>query len=361
MQRLAHGWARLMLGLSFLSFGASAEARFYESFADVAGRAIPGVVNIRTTQYVMNREGFVDPYQFFLKGGVPRPQKNHSLGSGVLLDNQGYIVTNFHVVSGASEIQILFAENKKKVLAKVIGSDRKTDVALLKIAPQPNMQPLDLGDSEKLRVGDIVLAIGNPFGFSHTVTSGIISAKGRVIGAGPYDSFLQTDAAIHPGNSGGPLIDIRGRVIGINTAVSAEGAGIGFAIPINMVKEVVADLKKFGKVNRPWLGIVGRNIISADEIAEGAESMGVYGVLVENLVVDAPAHTAGLQIGDLVMAIDQDKVFDTNMLQRLLTRRKPTDKVRLKVYRRGRGFLTMNVDLSVVPKTQELPQEKDLF
>lgn len=361
MQPFAHKWARFVLGLVFLGLAAQAEARFYESFADVAARAIPGVVNIRTTQYVMNREGFVDPYQFFLKGGIPRPQKNHSLGSGVLLDNQGYIVTNFHVVSGASEIQILFAENKKKVLAKVIGSDRKTDVALLKIAPQPNLQPLDLGDSEKLRVGDIVLAIGNPFGFSHTVTSGIISAKGRVIGAGPYDSFLQTDAAIHPGNSGGPLIDVRGRVIGINTAVSAEGAGIGFAIPINMVKEVVSDLKKYGKVNRPWLGIIGRNIISADEVSEGADAIGVYGVLVENLVVDGPAHEAGLQIGDLVMAIDKDKVFDTNMLQRLLTQRKPSDKVRLKVYRRGRGFLNVNVGLSVVPKTQELPQEKDLF
>lgn len=361
MQSFVHTWTRFMLGLAFFGFAAQGEARFYESFADVASRAIPGVVNIRTTQYVMNREGFVDPYQFFLKGGVPRPQKNHSLGSGVLLDNQGYIVTNSHVVSGASEIQILFAESKKKVLAKVIGSDRKTDVALLKIAPQAGLQPLDLGDSDKLRVGDIVLAIGNPFGFSHTVTSGIISAKGRVIGAGPYDSFLQTDAAIHPGNSGGPLIDIRGRVIGINTAVSAEGAGIGFAIPINMVKDVVADLKKHGKVNRPWLGIVGRNIISADEVSEGADSIGVYGVLVENLVVDGPAHGAGLQIGDLVMGVNKDKVFDTNMLQRLLTQRKPTDKVVLKVYRRGRGFLNVSVSLSVVPKTQELPQEKDLF
>lgn len=337
-------------------------AKVYDSFADIAERSIPGVVNIRTTSISVSRDAILDPYQFFLKGGVPRPQRNHSLGSGVILDSQGYIVTNYHVITGASEIQILFADSKKTMLAKVVGSDQKTDMALLKITPKQKLYPLEMGDSDNLRIGDIVLAIGNPFGYSHTVTSGIISAKGRVLGTGPYDSFLQTDAAIHPGNSGGPLLDIRGRVIGINTAVSAEGSGIGFAIPANMVKDIIKDLKKHGKVIRPWLGMVGKNILSSDEVStDSQDPTGVYGVIIENLVVDGPAYQAGLQIGDLVMGMDQDKVFDLNMLQRQLAKRSPNDRVRLKVYRRGRGFMHIAVNLTVIPKDQELPQEKDLF
>jgi S1-C subfamily serine protease len=338
---------------------ANANALVYQSFADVTDKALPGVVNIRTTQTI-KRENLLDPYEFFLRGRIPTTTQSHSLGSGVITDKAGYIITNYHVIQGASAVHILFSDLKHQVQAKVIGTDRKTDLALLKIPPQKDLRPLEFGNSDALRVGDIVLAIGNPFGFAHTVTSGIISAKGRVLGTGPYENFLQTDAAIHPGNSGGPLIDIRGRVIGINTAVSAEGFGIGFAIPSNTVKEIISDLKRHGKVIRPWLGIVGKNIVSRDEISD-SDAHGVFGVIVENLVMDGPAHRAGIKIGDLIMAIDNDKVMDLNVLQRKLNNKAPSDQIRLKIYRRGVGFLNTNISLTAMPEEKELPEEKDLF
>ncbi|MGE0172279.1 MAG: trypsin-like peptidase domain-containing protein [Oligoflexales bacterium] len=352
--------------LSSLVFGAvliaaNAEAKIYQSFADVAEKALPGVVNIRTTQFIKRQDGFMDPYEFFLQGGNPAARANHSLGTGVIADKSGFILTNNHVIQGANIIDILFVDKKKKVRAKVIGADRKTDLALLKIPASADLEALEFGDSDALRVGDIVLAIGNPFGFAHTVTSGIISAKGRVLGTGPYDSFLQTDATIHPGNSGGPLIDVRGRVIGINTAVSREGSGIGFAIPINIVKDVFSDLKKHGKVNRPWLGIVGKNIISQDEISDEYDPSGVYGVIVDNLVVGGPAHKSGIKIGDLIMAVNDEKVSDLNMLQRKVHNKSPSDQIRLKIYRRTKGFMNLNVSLSVIPPEKDLPEEKDLF
>jgi serine protease Do len=349
--------------LTLLSMWATplAEARVYESFADVAERAIPGVVNIRTTTYVARRDPALDLYQFFLKGVIPRSASTHAVGSGVVADKRGYILTNNHVIEDASIIEVLFAKSKRKVQAKVVGVDPKTDLALLRISAPTDLTPLDFGDSDALRVGDVVLAIGNPFGYSHTVTSGIISAKGRVIGTGPYDDFLQTDAAIHPGNSGGPLLDVRGRVIGINTAVSSEGPGIGFATPINLAKTVMRDLIAYGKVRRPFLGIVGKNVLSTDEVENRDEVGGVYGVIVTNLIVDGPAASAGLHIGDLIMGLDQEKVTDMNLLQKLLMNRNPSERVRLKIYRRGRGFMHAGVGLEEAPKATDLPVEKDLF
>ncbi|MBQ46080.1 MAG: peptidase [Zetaproteobacteria bacterium] len=356
---------RLLILMLSAGFAAScpetAWARIYQSFSDIASKAIPGVVNIRTKQFVSGRDALLDPYQFFLRGRVPRSNKNHSLGSGVIIDRKGFIVTNYHVIKGASSIDILFAKRKHKVKARIIGIDRKTDLALLKITPPFRLKPLDIGNSDWLRVGDIVLAIGNPFGFSHTVTSGIISAKGRVIGTGPYDSFLQTDASIHPGNSGGPLIDIKGRLIGINTAISSEGAGIGFAIPSNIVKTIISDLKKHGKVIRPWLGVIGKNIVSKDEMYDSHDPTGVYGVIIENLVIDGPAWKAGLRVGDLIMAMDDKKIFDINSLQKKLINKSPSERARMKVYRRQKGFVNITVPLEEIPPSQELPAEKDLF
>lgn len=338
----------------------SAESRIYTSFANIAEKSIRGVVNIRTTEYSGVRDKWLDPYQFFLGGRMPRSRPNHSLGSGVVISQNGDIVTNYHVIKNATKIDVLFAD-KTKLRAEVVGSDRKTDLALLKVKPRKGLVNLEFGNSDQLRVGDIVLAIGNPFGFNQTVTSGIISAKGRVIGNGPYDSFLQTDASIHPGNSGGPLVDIRGRVIGINTAVSSEGHGIGFAIPSNMVKQVIKDLRRFGKVNRPWLGVVGLNILSRDDLDDAYDPTGVYGVLVENLIVDGPAYSSGLQIGDLILSLGKKKVHDTGELQRLLSLLSPGETAVLKIYRRGRGFMNITIKLQSSPRPEDLPEEKDLF
>jgi serine protease Do len=336
-----------------------ARAKPVVSFADVAEKAIPGVVNIRTTSYTRRDDPSLDLYQFFMGGRIPS-LSTHSVGSGVVIDGSGFILTNNHVISGATAIEILFASSKRKVRAKVVGTDPKTDLALVKIENATGTFPLPLGDSDKLRVGDVVAAIGNPFGYAHTVTSGIISAKGRVIGTGPWDDFLQTDASIHPGNSGGPLIDINGNVVGINTAVSSEGQGIGFAIPINAARTVVRDLMRWGKVRRPFLGMVGKDILSREDL-ETNESPDIHGFIVSNLVVAGPAAKAGTRIGDLVVALDDQKVLDVSHVQRLLAQRAPSDRVRLRVYRRGRGFLNLNVALKETPPAKDLPMERDLF
>lgn len=340
-----------------------AQAAPYQSFSDVVAGALKGVVNIRTTQIVEGKNSNLDPYQFFLKGRIPRSSTNHSLGSGVLLDRKGYIATNYHVIKGAAIVEVLLATRRKKYAARVVGVDQKTDLALLKISPHKSraLMPLSFGDSQRLKIGDRVFAIGNPFGYSHTVTSGIISAKSRVIGTGPYDNFLQTDAAIHPGNSGGPLLDIRGRVIGINTATATDAYGIGFAIPANIVTRVIRDLKAHGKVIRPWVGMVGKNILSGDELGDAYDPTGVYGVLVENLIVDGPGFKAGLRIGDLILAVGRKKIIDLNELQRVLSLNRPGTTIRLKVFRRGRGYLNITIRLAVTPKVGLLPDEKDLF
>lgn len=351
-----------VLSLGILCQTNSAEGRMLVSFADVAEKAIPGVVNIRTTQYTPNKDPALDLYHFFLNGRPPLNLSTHAVGSGVVINRQGHVLTNAHVIEGANVIEVLVAKNKQKLTAKVLGVDPKTDLALLKITGNVGLTPLLLGDSDALRVGDPVIAIGNPFGYSHTVTSGIISAKGRVIGTGPYDNFLQTDASIHPGNSGGPLLDINGRVIGINTAVSEEGTGIGFAIPINIAKQVSLDLSTFGKTKRPWLGMVGKNILSADEIeSPSAGLLGVYGVIVTNLIVNAPAHRAGVRIGDVVLMADDKKITDLNQFQRILLSKQLKGRVKLKIYRKTKGYLTATIPLEETPKTEDLPQERDLF
>lgn len=346
----------------FFLLASHGEAKLLVSVSDIAEQSILGVVNIRTTSYIPKADPALDLYKFFLDGRIPTATSTHAVGSGVIIDKKGHILTNVHVIEGASVIEILFAKSKQKVRGKIIGTDPKTDLALLQVdGTLPTLNPLDLGDSDALRIGDAVIAVGNPFGFSHTVTSGIISAKGRVIGTGPYDNFLQTDASIHPGNSGGPLIDLRGRVIGINTAVSKEGQGIGFAIPINTAKDIVRDLLAYGKVRRPWLGMVGKNILSHDDIDTGIDPTGVYGVIVANLVIDGPGYKAGIRIGDLIMTMDDTKLTDLNHFQRLLGSKSPADKIRIKLYRRGKGILHATINLEETPKAEDLPMEKDLF
>lgn len=342
-------------------FPLKTEAVQIHSFADVAESAMKGVVNIRTKTYV-KRDPSLDLYQFFMDGMIPKRKGSSSLGSGLVYNKNGIIVTNYHVIQNASEIDVYFSNRstKKTVKAKVIGVDTKTDLAILKIPPNSNLMPLNFANSDNLRIGDVVLAIGNPFGFSHTVTSGIISAKGRVIGSGPYDSYLQTDASIHPGNSGGPLLDTRGRVIGINTAVASEGGGIGFAIPSNMAAQIIKQLLKHGKVLRPWLGIVGDNIISPEEIEQGNER-NIYGVIVSNLIIEGPAQKAGMVIGDLILKIDNQKVEDLYELQRKVSSYSPGEKISVSYYRRGKGFLETSVNLELTPDNSDLPKNADLL
>ena len=354
------GILRLLILSTLMTYSDYALAYASSSIADMVEKAMPGVVNIRT-KLAVKRAPSLDLYNFFLDGKPPLSGTTTSLGSGVIIDPKGYILTNWHVVKDASKIDVLFAKTKKTSEASIVGLDVKTDLVLLKVQPPHALTSLDLGESDGLRVGDQVVAIGNPFGFSHTVTAGIISAKGRVIGAGPWDNYIQTDASINPGNSGGPLLDIRGRVIGISTAVHAEGHGIGFAIPSSTVKSVIRDLRAYGKVVRPWLGIVAENIESASDVNHNLDGGGSHGVIITNLIVDGPGIHSGFRISDVLLQFNQQKITDVNMLQRRLGDLKTGEQVEFKVYRRAVGYMSLKLKLQEMPKGQDLPAEENLF
>jgi serine protease Do len=300
------------------------------SLADLVEKLRPAVVNIYTTATLRSRRGLPRGSEipdhpsfrqddFFRRffGDIPeRDFKQKSLGSGFIISSDGHIFTNNHVVQQADQIRVKLADGKEYD-AVIKGQDANTDIALIKIDPASHLLPLlKIGNSDKLRVGDSVFAIGNPFGLEQTVTAGIVSAKGRVIGSGPYDNFIQTDASINPGNSGGPLFNLDGEVIGINTAIVARGQGIGFAIPINTAKDMLEDLKTKGKVTRGWLGVAVQDITR--EIAEGFNLKDARGALVGDVIKGEPAEKAGVQTGDIIVAIDGRTIQDTPELLRIV-------------------------------------------
>lgn len=316
------------------------------SFADLAEKLKPSVVNISTTKTVRSGRlrspfGQGTPFDrdlgddFFERffGDIPQREfKQKSLGSGFIISQDGYIFTNNHVVEQADKIIVKLSDGKEYE-AKVIGKDAKTDIALIKIKPTDGLPVAETGDSDKLRVGDWVIAIGNPFGLEQTVTAGIVSAKGRVIGAGPYDNFIQTDASINPGNSGGPLFNMEGKVIGINTAIVAQGQGIGFAIPISMAKMILPDLKATGKVTRGWLGVSVQDI--SEDIAKSMKLKDRNGALIADVFKGDPADKAGLKSGDVVTEINGKKIKDTHELLMLIAGFRVGETVAIKAIRDG--------------------------
>lgn len=347
--------------LPSLSYGASGPfgSDALPSFADLADKVKDSVVNIATTQLIKGhplqpfmepdspfREFFGDEFFKRFFGDMPKgSMKTNSLGSGVVIDASGLILTNNHVVEKATEIKIKL-QNGKEYAAKVVGRDPKTDLALIKAEADKNFpKPAVLGDSSSLRVGDWVMAVGNPFGLGHTVTVGIISAKGRIIGAGPYDDFLQTDAAINPGNSGGPLFNMSGEVVGINTAIVARGQGIGFAIPINVAKDLLPQLRT-GKVIRGWLGIMIQDVTS--EIAESFNLKEAKGVLVSDVLKDSPAEKAGIEQGDIILELNGEEVRDAHELSRRVAATPPNSEVKLGLLREG-SKKVVTVNLGTMP------------
>ncbi len=334
------------------------------SFAPVARAAKPAVVNVSTTQTV-KAQGFPeigpggpfggeeDPFsQFFRRffGPMPRSFKQRSLGSGVIIDPDGSIVTNAHVVKDADKIVVKLGD-KREFDAKVVGIDEKTDVALLKIEPPADLTVAALGDSDTLQVGDWVVAIGNPFGLSETVTAGIVSAKGRVIGEGPYDDFIQTDASINPGNSGGPLLDLNARVVGINAAIFSQSGGnigIGFAIPVNLAKSVVDQLKAHGKVVRAWLGVAIQDV--TPDLARSFGLKKAEGALVADVTPDGPAARAGVARGDLIVEFDGTHIEEAHQLPALVAGTPVGKTVRLTVLREG-ATKDLSVTVAEMPAT----------
>ncbi len=346
------------IALSFLACAQVTDAADLPNFTELAAKCGPAVVNIGTERKGSNAgpedffgemfrnmpPGFEKFFDQF--GKIPRengPQSKRprrmqkSLGSGFLVSADGYIVTNNHVVSGADVIHVTLDEQNgkaQKFKAVLIGADEETDLALLKIEAKQSLPYLRFGNSDDLKVGEWLLAIGNPFGLDHTVTSGILSAKGRNIRSGPFDNFLQTDASINPGNSGGPLLNMQGQVVGINTAIIASGQGIGFAIPSNMAAKIIDQIKDGKKVSRGWIGVTIQDVDENSAKALGMKNSS--GALVGSVMENEPAAKAGVRDGDVIVAVDKKNVDDSAGLLRAIADKKPGSTAVLTIWRDGK-------------------------
>jgi len=341
------------------------------NFSDLAEHVRPGVVNIQVVKKVKNvgfrnfpghpfggQNPFGDFFGPFSQGNPPGGFEQRGVGSGFIMSREGYILTNNHVVEDADQIKVKLA-NGKEYEGKVLGRDPKTDLALVKIEGSADLQPLKLGNSDGLKVGSWVVAVGSPFGLEQTVTAGIVSAKGRVIGSGPYDDFIQTDASINPGNSGGPLVNMKGEVVGINTAIVAEAQGIGFAIPINMAQEIASQLEDKGHVTRGWLGVNIQKV--TPELAKSFGLQDTKGALVAQVVPNSPAEKAGIEQGDIILEFDGKAVADSRELSRIVASTPVGKSVTVKVSRDGKmtdrqvklGELEEKAEVTKAPSTHK--------
>lgn len=341
-----------------------------DGFADLSEKLSPAVVNISTSQTVTAPERgprpqlppgspFEDLFRDFFDGDRQQgPRTTNSLGSGFVVDPEGYIVTNNHVIENADEIVVNFTDGAS-LPATLIGSDPKTDVALLKVTPTAPLPFVTFGDSNASRVGDWVLAIGNPFGLGGSVSAGIISARNRDINSGPYDDFIQTDAAINRGNSGGPLFNMAGEVVGVNTAIispSGGSIGIGFSVPSALVKTVVAQLREFGQTKRGWLGV--RIQAVTPELAEGLGLAKPSGALVSEVTPEGPAATGGVEAGDVIMKFDGRDIAEMRDLPRMVAETEVGKDVRVLLWRKGKTQ-TMKVVLGLLEEG-ETPREANV-
>ncbi len=311
------------------------------SFADLAEKLMPSVVNISTTQTVVTRSNPFPNFQFppgspfedmFKEFGTPQERQTSALGSGFIIDEKGIVVTNNHVIEGAEDI-VVQVNGEKKFKAKVIGADPLSDIAVLQIETKEKFTPVKFGDSDKARIGDWVIAIGNPFGLGGTVTSGIISARNRSIGLTRYEDYIQTDASINSGNSGGPLFDMNGDVIGINTAILGRSGnvGIGFSIPSNSAMQVINQLLEFGETKRGWLGVRIQDVTK--EIADVEKLNEPRGALVASVAPNSPSEKAGVKAGDIILEFNGEKIREMKELPIIVARTEVGKKVKVKIWR----------------------------
>ena len=336
-----------------------------DSFADLADKLMPSVVNISTTQTVRTTTNQF-PFQFppgspfgemFKDFERPTERKASSLGSGFIIDTKGTVVTNNHVISGADDILVRVGDKEFK--AKVVGADPYMDIAVLKMETRDQFKPVSFGDSDKARVGDWAVAIGNPFGLGGTVTAGIISARNRDINLTRYDDFIQTDASINQGNSGGPLFNLKGEVIGINTAIIAPGQsgsiGIGFAIPANAASNVINQLIKFGETKRGWLGVRIQEVTK--EIAEVEKLKKPQGALVASVGENSPADKAGIKAGDIILNFDGKKIDTMRTLPKVVASTKVGKSVELKIWR-NKKLISKRLTLGRLESSEEFKEKK---
>jgi serine protease Do len=338
------------------------------SFADLAAKLLPAVVNISTSQ-VVKRDGATpqqrpqlppgSPFEEFFKEYFDRQQQQNtpnrratSLGSGFIIDPSGLVVTNNHVIEGADEISVILQDDTR-LKAELVGRDPKTDLAILRVKSKKKLPYVKLGNSDKSRVGDWVVAIGNPFGLGGTVTAGIISARARNINAGPYDDFIQSDASINKGNSGGPMFNMAGEVIGINTAIyspSGGSVGIGFAIPANLAKPIIAQLTKYGRARRGWLGVRIQSV--TDELADSLGLDKARGALVADVTKGGPAESSKVQVGDVVLSFDGKPIVEMRNLSRIVAETEVGKNVKVDVWRKGRK-VTLDAKLGEFPEDKK--------
>lgn len=359
----------LTTGLIFVcTVSQRAQCYYVVSVADVVEKVIPGVVNVRTrdkrqtgrgqdaARNVTNGEqqqntSDLDPFfKLFVSPSEAMTQESpRSRGSGFFFFNQSFVVTNYHVVKDAETIEVVPANEKWGLRAKLVGFHQQADLALLKLDnPWSRARVLKLGRSSRARIGDGVFAIGNPFGFGHTVTAGLLSAKGRTIGAGPYDDFLQTDAAINPGNSGGPLFNFKGEVIGINTALLSDARGISFAIPTDVAEPILENLRRpSGVAKMSWLGL---NLVNLKKSSFEKSDHESFGIKIQNVVTESPAEKAGLVEGDIIVAANGHRILTVSDFQKIMTRQRPGQRLKIKVFREEK---TDQIDLVV----GQLPRE----
>ena len=311
------------------------------SFADLAERLMPSVVNISTTQTIITRSNPFEGFQFppgspledmFKEFGTPQKRKTSALGSGFIIDAKGIVITNNHVINDAEDIMVT-VNGEKEYKAKIIGKDPLSDLAVLQIESKDEFIPVEFGDSDKARIGDWVIAIGNPFGLGGTVTSGIISARNRSIGLSRYEDYIQTDASINSGNSGGPLFDMNGKVIGINTAILGQSGsiGIGFSIPSNSAQKVIDQLIKFGETKRGWLGVRIQDVTK--EIAEVEKLDKARGALVASVAEDSPSDKAGIKAGDIILEFNGTRINEMKELPKIVAQTEVGKTVEVKVWR----------------------------
>ena len=367
---------RIILTLVFtLSFFSNSYSQTIpSSFADLAEKLIPSVVNISTTQTVVTRSNPFPNFQFppgspfedmFKEFGTPQERQSSALGSGFIIDESGIVVTNNHVIEGAEDI-VVQVNGEKKFKAKVIGADPLSDIAVLKIQTNEKFIPVKFGDSDKARIGDWVIAIGNPFGLGGTVTSGIISARNRSIGLSRYEDYIQTDASINSGNSGGPLFDMEGDVIGINTAILGRSGnvGIGFSIPSNSAKIVIDQLIEFGETKRGWLGVRIQDVTK--EIADVEKLDEPRGALVASVAPNSPSEKAGVKAGDIILEFNGEKIGEMKELPIIVARTEVGKKVKVKIWRNKKeitktitlGRLETSEDFKVTEKKEPLKDKK---
>ena len=371
MMKIKAIFLSLILVLNFSSVSNS--QNIPNSFADLAEKLMPSVVNISTTQTVVTRSNPFPNFQFppgspfgdmFKEFGTPQERQSSALGSGFIIDEKGILVTNNHVIEGAEDI-VVQVNGEKKFKAKVIGADPLSDIAVLKIESKEKFLPVRFGDSDKARIGDWVIAIGNPFGLGGTVTSGIISARNRSIGLSRYEDYIQTDASINSGNSGGPLFDMNGDVIGINTAILGRSGnvGIGFSIPSNSAKIVIDQLIEFGETKRGWLGVRIQDVTK--EIAEVEKLDEPRGALVASVAPNSPSEKAGVKSGDIILEFNGEKIKQMKELPIIVARTEVGKKVKVKIWRNKKeiiktitlGRLETSEDFKISEKKEELSKE----